>query len=50
MQNTDKQTPIESLFFQSKTNRDHTDYAEAIRSLLEFNPIDMLESVLSEQK
>ena len=50
MQNSDKLTPIELLLLESECDRDSIEYVEAIRSLLEVNPVDILECLMSKSK
>ena len=46
LQNSNEQTPIELLLYESECDRDDMDYVEAIRCLFEVNPDDTLKCLM----
>eukprot|EP00956_Cyclotella_meneghiniana_P028649 scaffold67433_cov24-Cyclotella_meneghiniana.AAC.1 len=46
LQNNEKQTPIELLFYEAECDRDSMVYVEAIRRLLQVNPVDILKCLV----
>eukprot|EP00956_Cyclotella_meneghiniana_P025306 scaffold52590_cov23-Cyclotella_meneghiniana.AAC.4 len=46
VQNSEKQTPIELLFYEAECDRDSMVYAEAIRCLFQVNPVDILKCLV----
>ena len=49
LQNSDEQTPIDLLLFESKCDRESTNYVEAIMSLFHANPIDTLKCLVKKE-
>eukprot|EP00956_Cyclotella_meneghiniana_P000341 scaffold406_cov22-Cyclotella_meneghiniana.AAC.1 len=46
VQNSEKQTPIELLFYEAECDRDSMMYVEAIRCLFQVNPVDILKCLV----
>ena len=46
VQNSEKQTPIELLFYEAECDRDSMVYVEAIRCLFQVNPVDILKCLV----
>ena len=49
LQNSNEQTPIELLLYESECDRDSISYVEAIRCLIEINPDDTLKCLLKNE-